>query len=334
MSSSLILPRHIDAAFKAFDLDNSGLLYVSDAVLALDSLLIACWGNKSSTGANESGRDTNRSANQGSGSKGPATANESSAQQQQQQQQQIQQQQQQVTSGSGSSTDSLTLPGVSRSKILQALKSALMKADVGPDEVAVSARPVVTRDIFQITASSLLAPLPNVSQADVDIFASFQSLNRHDQDKTRVDRRALRRAFFAEYDSDMYVTKDDDDKLDERIRSGSSSMITSSNGNLRSGSTLSSSASPTSPTKSGLMAEDDEGAAAASSSSPNGEGGKRKKIGTGKFDGIRNMIGCDELMLNEYAKYPQQGFSFDEWKSLVTVGGSSSFRCGGHDDQQ
>jgi hypothetical protein len=318
--SSLVLPFHINAAFEAFNLDGTGLLYVSDAVLALDSLLIACWGTKGSLSENVSTASTKQTSNNNK-SNTPAAAK--------------QQQQQQVSSGSGSTSDSLTLPGVSRSKILQALKHSLLKANVDPDEVAISSKPVVTLEIFQSTATTLLSPLPNVAQADVDNFAAFQSLNQH-QDKTRVDRRALRRSLFGEYDSDIYIKKDAEDELDERLtelkrqqqlyeKNGSSQQRSpSSSNNGRSAS----SQQQQQNNNNSISAAGRSAAASISNTTINPAEGTpanflslvsdKNKIASAKFDGVRNVVGCDDLMLNGFAKYPTQGFSFDEWKSIVT----------------
>ena len=313
MTSTLVLPRHIDAAFDALDLDQSGLLYVSDAVLSLDSLLIACWGTKGSLSEEAATHHKNR--NNASSNNNNAKVPPSAVA---------------VSSGSGSTSDSLTLPGVSRSKILQALKSSLLKANVDPDEVAISSRPVVTIDIFRSTAQSLLSPLPHVSQSDVETFSAFQSLNEHDQEKTRVDKRALRRALLAEYDSDVYIRKDEEDVLDEKLRAieaarRNAGTAAAPNSTMRSTSTVSRSS-----TSGGAADNLSSQNLASRSYSPNidtnrsgstndpNHSNNNKTVGTGKFDGIRNFVGCDDLMLEKFSKYPSQGFSFDEWKNLVS----------------
>jgi hypothetical protein len=276
---SLVLQRHIDAAFDAFDLEGSGKLYVGDAVLALDALLVARWGNRGAPG--DAADITAAAAATPRPASGAAAGKPSSAMQ-------LSSSAAPAGGGSGAGSEQLTLPGVTRSKILQAIKHALLKANVDPD-AAVSSRPVVTLELLHSAAAALLVAPANV--ADIDAFAAFQSLNGH-VDRTRVDRIALRRSLLAEYDADVYVKRDEDDALDQRVRSGSAYGLALPSGDAAARGGVAPRRAP-------------RGSAAVNA------------VGAGKFDGMRSLVGCDDLLLARFAQYPAQGLSFSEWRTLM-----------------
>ncbi len=306
IATQVVLQVHIDAAFSAFDLDfeedvaapiaaaatsdatapaasrpkRGGKLYLGDAVLALDSLLTACWGKDAAAGEKKRSSGAGGASSNGGRSQSPPPPTSSDLVVNSSFSGASKSGGGSASSGSGISAEALTLPGISRSKILQALKNALYKAGVNPD-ASVSDAPIITKAVFDSAAHALLAPLPGVR--DASSFSAFQSVNQSSE-ATRVNKRALRRALFAEYDADIYAVADEEDELDARLRSASAGSIGSASTMLN-----------------------------------NSSNGRRSAGGAGskKFDGYRNLVGCDELLLARFAAYPSQGLSFDEWRAVV-----------------